>query len=412
MKYGLIGEKLGHSFSREIHACLADYEYELRELSREELVPFIVSRDFLGINVTIPYKEAVIPYLDELDESAEKIGAVNTVVNRGGRLYGYNTDYLGMRALILYRGIELSSRKVAILGTGGTSKTARAVAESLGAGKIITVSRTGRDGAVTYEELCDCHSDTEVIINTTPVGMFPNSSAMPTDPARFPRLFGVIDAIYNPQRTPLVRAAREMKAAASGGLYMLVAQAYYASELFLDTKYPEGKIQEIYEKIKRKKENIVLIGMPASGKTTVARLISDATGREFIDTDEMIVKMAKMPIPEIFERYGEAHFRHLEAEAVRLASMKVGAVIATGGGAVLKAENVGALRSNGRIYFIDRPLASLIPTSDRPLSSTREAIEARYSERYPIYSSVSDVRIDAVTSAEAVAKTIIGVHER
>ena len=412
MKYGLIGEKLGHSFSREIHAYLSDYKYELLELSREELAPFIKGRDFLGINVTIPYKEAVIPYLDFLDESAEKIGAVNTVVNRGGKLYGYNTDYLGMRALIENVGIALSGRKVAVLGTGGTSKTARAVAESLGADKIIVVSRKKGDGLITYDELYEFHSDTEVIINTTPVGMFPSSQATPVNPAAFDRLVGVIDAVYNPQNTLLVRRAREMGAKAAGGLYMLVAQAYYASELFLDTKYPPGKIKEIYKAIKSKKENIVLIGMPASGKSTVGQIIAKAQGREFVDTDDMIADAAGITVPEIFERYGEAHFRRLECEAIRLASMKVGAVIATGGGAVLNPENIDALRQNGRIYFIDRPLLSLVPTEDRPLSSTREAIEKRYRERYPIYLASLDVHVDADTSAECVAKIIMGEHAK
>ena len=412
MKYGLIGEKLGHSFSREIHACLSDYKYELRELAREELSYFMTERDFLGINVTIPYKEAVIPYLDFVDASANKIGSVNTVVNRGGKLFGYNTDYLGMKALIEHRGISLLGRKVAILGTGGTSKTAHTVCESLSAREVITVSRRGGDGFITYEELYSSHTDTEVIINTTPVGMFPNSYAIPIDPLAFPSLTGVVDAVYNPQRTPLVRRARELLINAAGGLYMLVAQAYFASELFLDTKYPEGKIEEIYKNIRRKKENIVLTGMPASGKSTVGKILADALGRELIDTDSMIADTAGMPIPEIFEKYGEAHFRRLETEAIKSASEKSGIIIATGGGAVLKAENIDALRSNGRIYFIDRPLESLIPTDDRPLSSTREAIEARYKERYPIYLATLDVHVDANTSPESVAEKIIGEHEK
>lgn len=410
MKYGLIGEKLGHSFSPEIHAQLADYSYELLELSREELSSFMSRGEFRGINVTIPYKEAVIPYLDFIDEAAKKIGAVNTVINRGGSLYGYNTDYLGMRAMIVNKGISLSGKKTVILGTGGTSKTAHAVAESLGAREIITVSRKGGRGLITYGELYEKHSDAQIIINTTPVGMFPNSFDSPIDPAHFKELSGVIDAVYNPMKTPLVRRARELGIKATGGLYMLVAQAYYASELFLDTKYPEEKIEEIYLKTRAKKENIVLTGMPASGKSTVGRILAESLGRELLDTDSMIAKAAGMPIPEIFEKYGEAHFRCLETEAIKAASQRVGVIIATGGGAVLKSENVDALRSNGRIYFIDRPLASLIPTEDRPLSSTREAIEARFEERYPIYLSTLDVHADADCSAECVATKIIGEH--
>ena len=409
MKYGLIGEKLGHSFSAEIHAHLGDYEYNLTEIPCEALDAFMTERDFLGINVTIPYKERVIPHLDYIDEAAKKIGAVNTVVNRGGRLYGYNTDFYGMSALIKHAGVTLAGRKVAILGTGGTSKTARSVAESQGAAKIITVSRRGGE-SVSYEALYSEHSDCEVIINTTPVGMFPSAFDKPVDPSRFPILTGVIDAVYNPVRTPLVRSAKALGIPAEGGLYMLVGQAVRASEIFLDMKYEDGRIDDIYTLLCRKKENIVLTGMPASGKSTVGAIIAKKLGRELIDTDAMVVSSTGMEIAEIFKKRGEAEFRRLETEAIRTASLKSSVVIATGGGAVLKKENIDALSANGRIYFIDRPPEALIPTDTRPLSSTREAIFQRYKERYPIYLSTADVQISADIPPECVAEKIIGDH--
>ena len=266
MKYGCIGEHLKHSFSKEIHNALADYEYEIREIERENLSSFAEKKDFLAINVTIPYKELIMPHMYYIDGHARSIGAVNTVVNRGGLLYGYNTDFYGMSMLIRHAGVEIEGKKVVILGTGGTSKTSLAVAEALGARKIIRVSRTAREDAISYEEIYLCHTDADVIINTTPSGMFPNIFDAPVDISKFPTLSGVIDAVYNPLRTPLILAAKERGIAAEGGLYMLVAQAVRASEIFIDTKYDESETERVYEKIKREKENVVLVGMPASGK--------------------------------------------------------------------------------------------------------------------------------------------------
>ena len=406
MKYGCIGEHLKHSFSKEIHGALADYEYEIREIEREALGEFAASRDFLAINVTIPYKEEIMPYLYEIDDKARAIGAVNTVVNRDGRLYGYNTDFFGMTALISHAGVEIKGKKVIILGTGGTAKTSLAVARALGAREIVRASRTAREDAVAYSEVYGRHSDAEVIINTTPVGMFPSIFDSPIDISRFDRLEGVIDAVYNPLRTELILSARERGIAAEGGLYMLVAQGVQASEIFLDTVYPEESLEGVFNKIRREKENIVLIGMPASGKSTVGALLAEAYGRELIDTDELIVKKAGKPIPEIFKEDGEAAFRDLESEVIREVARETCKIIATGGGAVLREGNVRELRKNGRIYFIDRPLASLIPTDDRPLSSTREAIEKRYSERYEIYCTSADERIDASCDAEGVSALI------
>ncbi len=407
MKYGLIGEHLGHSFSKAIHEMLSDNLYELCEIPKDELDAFMKSRDFSGINVTIPYKESVIPYLDEIDDGAREIGAVNTIVNRGGRLVGYNTDFYGMRELILHAGISVSVRKAAILGSGGTSRTAMAVLKSLGAKEILKVSRSGSDGSITYGELYERHSDVEIIVNTTPLGMFPNTFGVAIDVSKFKRLFGVIDAVYNPIRTRLVLEAGEKGIAAEGGLYMLVCQAVRASEIFLGKKYAPDTVDKIYNKIKGEKENIVLIGMPASGKSTVGKILAKKTGRRLVDTDELIVKKTGMEIAEIFSRFGEARFREIESEVIAEISDSSSLIIATGGGAILRDENVSSLKKNGRLYFIDRPLLALVPTDSRPLSSDRAAIEKRYEERYGIYSSVCDLKIDADCDALTVAEKIL-----
>ena len=407
MKYGCIGERLKHSFSKEIHNALADYDYELCEVARDYLEAFATAGDFLAINVTIPYKEQIMPYLYSIDDHAAAIGAVNTVVNRDGRLYGYNTDFFGMQMLARHAGISLSGSKVVILGTGGTSKTAYAVAHAEGAGEVIRVSRSGREDSVTYEELYRDHADAEIIINTTPVGMFPDITGTPVDISKFPGLRGALDAVYNPLRTPFISEAMRRGIPAEGGLYMLVAQAVRASEIFLDTKYSSEEIERVYKKIVADKENIVLVGMPASGKSTVGKVLAKQLGRRLIDTDSIIVERAGMPITEIFEKFGESHFRDLESEAVLEASAATSAIIATGGGAILRERNVHALKENGRLYFLDRPLEMLIPTRSRPLSSDRAAIEKRYNERYSIYTAVSDVRVDARDSIECVTEKII-----
>ena len=410
MEYGCIGERLVHSFSKEIHNALDSYPYELCEVTRDGLDAFMTQRDFKAINVTIPYKEKVLPHLSWIDEAAKEIGAVNTVVNRDGKLYGYNTDFYGMRELIRHAGVTLDGKKVAILGTGGTAKTARAVAGSLGASLILTVSRTPKAGEISYDELYRTHSDTEVIINTTPCGMFPNIFTSAVDISGFGKLTGVIDAVYNPLRTTLVLDANERGIPAEGGLYMLVAQAVRASEIFLDVKYGEDVTEKIYEKILKQKESVVLTGMPASGKSTVGAILARELSRELVDTDELIIKRIGMPISEYFQKYGEGEFRERECEVIRELAPQAGLVIATGGGAPLRAENVRNLKRNGRVFFIDRPLESLVPTADRPLALDRAAIEKRYTERYDIYCKTADVRVDADSDALTVAKRIGGTE--
>ena len=407
MEYGLIGERLGHSFSPEIHGAIADYKYELKELPREELAGFFRKKEFCAVNVTIPYKEAVIPLLDEVEDAARDIGAVNTVVNKDGKLYGYNTDCYGMRAAMLREGILPVGKKVLICGAGGTSKTASYVARELGASEVVFLSRNKKDGCETYEDAYVKHTDAGVIINTTPCGMYPDNSSCAVDISKFPELSGVFDAVYNPLRSPLIVAAKCRGIPASGGLFMLVSQAVRASELFRGRVCSKGLAERIYSDILKRKENIVLIGMPSSGKTTVGKLVAKALDREFVDTDDEIERREGASPAELIRKYGEAHFRDSEAAAVREVSKLQGKVIATGGGAVLRRENVDRLLQNGRIYFLNRPLDMLTATGDRPLTSDRESLEKKYRERIDIYNDVCDVKTDSSKTASDAAKSIL-----
>lgn len=401
MKYGLLGEKLSHSFSAEIHKCLGGYDYELIEVEKKDLDLFLKRRDFSAVNVTIPYKQDVIPYLYYISDMAKSVGAVNTVVNRDGRLYGYNTDFLGMRALILKNGIDLKDKKVLIAGSGGTSKTALAVAKDLGAREIYRLSRSPEGGLISYGQAEKLHSDADVIINTTPAGMYPKIAGAALDINKFPRLCGVIDAVYNPLRSELVQKALDKGIPAEGGLYMLVAQAAYACEKFIDTEISVNEIDRVFKKLEKEKQNIVLVGMPGSGKTTIGKELAKRLGREFIDTDD-VIKERFGDISEIFKVKGEGYFRKLERDVILETAAKCGTVIATGGGAVLCGENVFRLRQNGKIYFLDRPLEQIIPTSDRPLALDREAVKKRYDERYDIYlASGKRIKMNGVVSDAA-----------
>ncbi len=407
MKYGLIGEKLGHSFSVEIHGKIADYTYELLELAPDELEDFFREKAFSAINVTIPYKEKVIPYLHSISPVAETIGAVNTVVNRDGLLLGYNTDYYGATAMIEQAGITVKGKKALILGTGGTAKTLFAVLRDMGAKEAVFVSRSKSEVAITYDEVFPDYVDTEILVNTTPVGMYPNTDAMPIDLDGFTHLEGVVDVIYNPLATKLVQTAQKKGIKATGGLYMLAAQGVYASSLFLDKPLDCAIEQRVYRSVLQNKQNIVLIGMPSSGKTTVGKAVAKALGRPFFDSDKEIVKKAGKTIPAIFAEEGEAHFRALEREVIASLSKHSGAVIATGGGAVLSKENIDRLRQNGILFFLDRSLEKLTPTGDRPLSQSRDALRRRYEERYPLYCRIADKIIPANGSVKEVTKTLI-----
>ena len=413
MQYGCIGEHLKHSFSAEIHHALADYEYEIKELAPEALDAFLRERDFCGINVTIPYKEKVIPHLFWISEQAKAIGAVNTIVNRDGKLYGYNTDFYGMSALIERLGLSLESKKVAVLGSGGTSHTAMAVAKSLMADTVLCVSRGGKDDSISYETLYRDHNDTQIVINTTPCGMYPypdgkdGMAAVAIDVSRFSNLEGVVDAVYNPLRPKLVLDAQKRGIPAEGGLFMLVAQAVRASEIFLDVTYPKEITERIYNEILREKESIVLVGMPGCGKSTVGKILAERLKMELFDLDAAIVRDAGKSIPEIFDEIGEKGFRALETKVLKeQAASRGNLILATGGGAILREENVDAMRRNGKLYFLDRPICDLLPTEDRPLASSAEAIKKRYEERYDRYCTVADVRVDVKGSPDEVADLI------
>ncbi len=406
MEYGCIGEHLGHSFSKEIHNALADYNYRLQELTPEELKVFMTEKSFKAINVTIPYKKDVIPYLSWISDEAKAINAVNTIVNKEGTLYGYNTDFYGLTSLIKRAGVSLEGKKIAILGSGGTSNTAFAVAQSMGASEVLKVSRAPQIHYITYDELYETHSDIDVLINTTPCGMFPNICNSAVDVKNFSKLSAVFDAVYNPLSSQLIVDAKARGITAVGGLYMLVSQAAYAVEKFTDEPVDECKVETIFRNLYKDKMNVVLIGMPASGKTSVGMVLSEKLNKIFVDTDSLIVESEKLPIPEIFSQKGENVFREIESREIFEISKCNSKIIATGGGAVLNKKNIEALKGNGRIYFINRPLDMLVATPDRPLSSNRADLEKRYNERYSLYTEYADVVIDGTGTVEDVVKRI------
>ena len=388
MEYGLLGEKLGHSFSPQIHRALAGYDYRLLPTPPEEVAELFRRRDFRGLNVTIPYKQTVIPLCDEVDPRAAAIGAVNTVVNRNGRLTGYNTDIDGMICMARRAGVDLAGKKVVILGSGGTSHTAQAAARELGAAEIAVISRHGPDN---YGNLSR-HADAQVLINTTPVGMYPDCGLSPVSLDAFPRLEGVLDVVFNPLRTALLLQAMDRGLPCSCGLPMLVAQSRRAAELFTGTAIPSSRAEEVLSSLSSELENIVLIGMPGCGKTTVGRALAERLGRALVDLDEEIVRRAGRPIPDIFAREGEDAFRALETRAVREAGSRTGLVISTGGGVVTRKENRDPLRQNGVIVHLTRPLAAL-PTGGRPVSQSTD-LAVLWQRRAPLYAAFADLTAD------------------
>ncbi len=406
MNYGCIGEKLTHSFSKEIHEKIADYSYKLKEIKKEDLKDFILSKDFKGINVTIPYKKEVIQYLDVVDDMALKIGAVNTVVNKGGKLYGYNTDFFGLKELILKSGIEVIGKTTLILGSGGTSKTAFYVLKDLGAKEIIKISRRKSDTSITYEEAEKEYANkADIIVNTTPVGMYPNFESSPVCLEKYKNISGVIDVVYNPLETKLVADARRFGIKAENGLYMLVSQAVYAAGYFKGITPSNEITDKIYNSILKNKQNIVLTGMPGCGKTTVGKILAEITNKEFIDTDDIITKKYDHPSKLINEK-GEKYFRDIETEVIKAFSLLNNKVIATGGGAVLKEENIEYLKLNSVIFFVDRNIDDITPTDDRPLSKDRELLKKVYNERIDIYNSTCDFKINANSKANETAEKI------
>lgn len=368
--------------------------YSLREITPGELPGFLKERDFKGINVTIPYKEAVIPCLDSISDEASAIGAVNTIVNKDGKLFGYNTDYFGLKYLVKSSGISPEGRKVLILGAGGAAKTAAALVRDIGASSVTHAVRDPREsGHVSIASLRE-ENGFEIIINCTPVGMYPDNDGRLVELNRFPMLKGVIDLVYNPLRTNLVLDAQEAGIPASGGLPMLVAQACRAHELFHDSELPEGTIDCLCDRILRDKRNIVLTGMPSSGKSTLGKMLAERTGRRHFDTDGLIVAATGRSIPEIFEAEGESGFRRIEADIIYEASRWNSAIISTGGGSVLDPGNVRHLRQNGLICFIRRDIDKLTPSAGRPLAPDCEALAKLYEERLGIYLRTAERIID------------------
>ena len=312
MEYGLIGKKLEHSFSKEIHNMINSYNYELKEISSENIDSFLKEKNFKGINVTIPYKETVIPYLDYIDDKAKLIGSVNTIYNKEGTLYGYNTDYFGLKALIIKSKVEIKGFTALILGTGATAKTAEVVLKDLEVSSIKFVSRTRKDNAISYDDAENLYTDVDLIVNTTPCGMYPNNEELIIDLEKFKNLKLVVDVIYNPLKTNLCLLAEKLNIPYASGLYMLVAQAIYASGIFTDCLVDTNKIDEIYHKILKNKRNIVLIGMPSSGKTTIGNLLSNVINKNLIDTDKLIEEKIGMSIKEHINSFGEESFRKIE----------------------------------------------------------------------------------------------------
>ena len=397
---GLLGRKLGHSYSPQIHSQLADYDYRLFEKEPEELEAFLRSGSFSGINVTVPYKKAVIPFLDELSDTAARLGAVNTIVCRNGKLIGHNTDFFGFQTMLKASQLDVAGKKVLVLGSGGASNTAVAVLQDAGA-DVIVISRSGENH---YGNL-DKHADAAVIVNTTPVGMYPHVGDSPIDLGLFPKLEGVLDVVYNPARTKLLLDAESRGIIAMNGLLMLVAQAKEAAEWFSGASISDEKIGQIHQTLRSQMENTVLIGMPGCGKSTLGRLLAERCGKGFVDADEKIVELAGKSIPEIFAEDGEEVFREWETKALAELGKQSGLVIATGGGCVTRERNYPLLHQNGVIYWVKREIAQL-PTQGRPLSQ-RGKLEDMYAIRKPLYENFADHEIDNTTDLETALNAMI-----
>lgn len=403
MEYGLIGEKLGHSYSQMIHARLADYRYELKEVAPERLDAFIEARNFRGLNVTIPYKQAVMKHCAELSPEAMEVGSVNTLIVRpDGSLYGHNTDIDGFIYMLRRGEIDPAGAKAVILGSGGTSLTARAALTRLGAREIVTVSRKG---PVDYAALYAEHADAEILVNATPVGMYPKNGASPVELDRLPKVRGVADVIYNPEKTALILAAQAKGIPAVSGLSMLVAQAREAAELFAGHAIPAGRVEDIVSEIGAQTLNLILVGMPGCGKSTLGQAVAAALQREFVDCDAEIVRRAGKSIPEIFAQDGEGAFRALESGVLADVCRGHGLVISTGGGAVLREENRDAMRQNGRVCLIRRALA-LLPRDGRPLSASEDAVARLWEARRAAYETAADFPVENDGTVEEAAEKI------
>lgn len=402
LKCGLLGRKLGHSYSPQIHSMLGDYEYLLYEKEPEELEGFLKSGEFDGLNVTIPYKKSVIPYCAELSDIAKAIGSVNTIVKRpDGSLYGDNTDAFGFESLVRSSGINVSGCKALVLGSGGASVTVCAVLKKLGAAEVVVISRSGENN---YDNI-SIHADADIIVNTTPVGMYPRNGEKAVDLSIFKSCRGVLDVVYNPARTALLLQAEELGIPCACGLHMLVAQAKRSSEQFTGSTIADSEISRIEAVLHKQMQNIIIIGMPGSGKTTVSNRLGELAGRTVCDTDAEIVSRAGMSIPEIFEKFGEEHFRRLETQVMSDVGKQGGLIISTGGGCVTRRENYPLLHQNGTIVWIKRGVDSL-ERSGRPISM-RSDLKELYEKRRPLYESFADICIDNNGSLEETVSRIM-----
>lgn len=400
--FGLLGRKLGHSLSPQIHSLLCDYKYELYPTEPEKLDEFFESKALTGYNVTIPYKVEAFNRCATLSETAKKAGSVNTVTrNADGTLHGDNTDYFGFSYMADKVGCDFKGKKVLILGSGGASLTVQLVASDSGAKETVVVSRTGENN---YENISR-HYDADIIVNTTPVGMYPNNGERLIELEKFTRCNKVLDLIYNPARTPLLLDAEKLGIDCINGLYMLVAQALKSAESFIKKEIPLSRIDDVYNEILNNQKNIVLVGMPGCGKSTLASLISQKTGRECVDTDAMVEECGKK-IPEIFAEFGEEEFRKLETEAVKKAAKEQGRIIATGGGAVLKAENRTALRENSTVIFL-KASTERLATEGRPLSKDAETLKEMYDYRLPFYEETADITVEVAPDPEITLGRIL-----
>lgn len=405
MQCGLLGRKLGHSYSPQIHNLLGDYSYVLFEKEPEELENFLKNGEFSGLNVTIPYKKEVIPYLSELSPTAQKMGCVNTVLRRSdGTLYGHNTDYFGFTSLVRHAGLSVAGKKVLVLGSGGASNTAVAALKDLGANPVV-ISRSGENN---YQNL-HRHTDAAAIVNTTPVGMYPNTGVSPIDLGLFPHLEGVLDVIYNPARTQLLLDAEKLGIPRENGLWMLVAQAKEAAEVFTGRKISDEVIEKIYRRLSHQMKNIVLIGMPGCGKSTIGTLLAEKLGRTLADADEKIISLAGKSIPDIFAQDGEPTFRDWETKALTELGKQSGLVIATGGGCVTQKRNYPLLHQNGYLVWLERD-CSVLPTDGRPLSQAND-LGKMYAVRKPLYEAFADIRVENTGTPEETAQKILDALE-
>lgn len=412
MKYGLIGEKLGHSFSKEIHERLADYTYDLIPLNKEEFHTFMEQKAFDAINVTIPYKKDVIPYLDDIDPHAKAIGAVNTIVNQNGRLYGYNTDFSGFLYMVKKHNVTLKGKKVVVIGNGGASAAIQAAVQHEKANEMIVVDIVEGNGAISYDDLYANHLDAQVIINTSPVGMYPKIDQAPIEIEKFKDCDTVMDVIYNPLITKLCQDGEQHGTKRVNGLEMLIAQAKFAVEHFLDREISNDVIDHIYEDMLLQRVNIVLIGMPSAGKSTIGKMLAHMCNKTFVDMDDVIVEQAGMTIPEIFAQQEESGFRKWESDVAAQLAGQNNQVIATGGGCIKNKKNMDLLAMNGVIVYIDRALEKLVSNdSSRPLSKSKDALKAMLEERKGLYETYAMVKADNNQDAEACAKAIKDAYE-